>query len=170
MLDLTEFGLRRGALVSVDTGPLIYLVEGKADGRAAVVRAFAAAAQAGAIRLTASVLAWTECLAGPLNAGNAESADRYRKTLSDSSVVVLEPVDAAIAEEAARLLTVAPQPGFADAFHLATAAVVGADAILANDGALAEVAAAASRPGATPRSAAYRAMKVLLIDELAFSL
>lgn len=159
MLDFAEFGLKPGALVLLDTAPLVYLVEGNGD-RAAVARSFAEAAREGTLRLAASVLVWTEGLTAPLAAGDRMRADAYRKTLADSSLVALEPVDVAIAEQAAALRAAAPSLAAMDALHLATALRLGADAVLTNDEAWRTLAAAAFPRG--PR--------VLLVDELAFSL
>lgn len=171
MLDLAELGLRRGDLVLLDTAPIIYLVESDAGspGRAAVARFFAEAAAAGGLRLTASVVAWTEGLVGPIGSGDAETVDRFRRALSDSRTLVLEPVDVAIAEEAARLMSLPSRPGFPDAVHLATAAVLGAAAVLTNDEAWAAITASAGT-GAYRHAAAYRSMRILLVDELAFDL
>jgi predicted nucleic acid-binding protein len=143
---------------------------GRAEERAAVVRFFLEEAKAGRIRLAASTLAWTECLAGPLRAQASDKADAFRNALSDGSVVALEPVDVSVAEEAARLLSLPAAPGFADAFHLATAAALGAAAALTNDGGweAARTAAARSRPSV--RAERYRRLRILLVDELAFNL
>jgi predicted nucleic acid-binding protein len=179
MLDLAELGLRRGDLVILDAAPIIYLVEGDAvpAGRAAVRRSerngvarfFADAAREGNLRLAASTVAWTEVLAGPLAEGDGEKAASFRRALADWRLLTLEPVDVAIAEEAARLSALPVRPGFADAIHLATAAVLGAAAVLTNDDAW-PAAVAAAGSGASPHAAAYRSLRVLLVDELAFEL
>jgi predicted nucleic acid-binding protein len=149
MIELADAGLRPGDLILIDSGALMYALEpgagGRAEERAAVVRFFLEEAKAGRIRLVASTLAWTECLAGPLRAQAADKADSFRKTMADASVITLEPVDVSVAEEAARLLSLPSAPGFADAFHLATATAVGAAAALTNDSGWEAAQAAAAR-------------------------
>lgn len=189
MIDAADLGLRRGDLVLFDTAPLIYLIEGGATegkfrenipgstreaDRRSVSRFFASAARAGDLRLAASALAWTECLAGPLAEGDRGRADQFRQVLADSTFIRVEAVDVAVAEEAACLIGRSPRGGrsglgFADCVHLATAVVIGAAAVLTNDEAWrSAVKAAAQETG--PRAAAYRRLIVLLVDELCFDL
>ncbi|MDP3180137.1 MAG: PIN domain-containing protein, partial [Spirochaetaceae bacterium] len=99
-----------------------------------------------------STVIWTELLAAPLRSGDRALATAYRSLLSDSSRIVLEPVDAAIAERAA-LLRASRNLELADSIHIATALVLGAAAILGNDEAWRRV------PECPP---------LLLVDELAF--
>jgi len=188
MLELEALGLKKGDLVLLDTAPLIYLIDlpsrnpdsqsGSEFGRQSAVRFFADCARDGTLRLAASAVAWTECLAGPLAAGDRSLAGSFRSALADSGFLTLEPVDAAIAEEAAWLL--ATSGGFsekrtrskrrlelADAMHIATARVLGAAAILTNDEAwrdFVELASSASSRGGQ----VYRSIRILLVDELAF--
>jgi predicted nucleic acid-binding protein len=162
-------GLAPGSLVLVDTGALVYLVEGEGARRRAVEACFAVA-RAGRIRLVASAIAWTELFDGAFAMRDAELETSYRILLSDASIIQLAPVDAAVAEEAARLIADSrpgspPQAGqrprgaqaralgLADAIHIATAVVLGARAVLGNDEAWREV------PACPP---------LLLVDELAF--
>ncbi len=170
MFDLDEWELSRGSLLLIDSAPLIYLVDSvsarDAD-RAEAVRGFFEAAS-GALRLAASTLAWTECLAGPFKAADPASADRIRTALTEGSRIAFEPVDIAIAEEAARLGALAPALGFADAIHLATAATISAAAVLTNDEAWRRIVAAAGREPGNGPAQAYRSMRVLLVDELGF--
>lgn len=188
MLELDALGLKEGDLVLLDTAPLIYLIDapdrdpaGLSDQereRRAVVSFFAECARSGKLRLTASAVAWTECLSGPLAAGDGHRADSFRRTLADSSFLTLEPVDAAIADEAARLLATpkdasgkysrpARRLEFADALHIATASVVGAAAILTNDEAWKNFARLAAA-GVGRGGQVCRDIKVLLVEELAF--
>jgi predicted nucleic acid-binding protein len=137
----------------VDAAPLVYLVEGAAgDPRRAVAERFLDAAAGGELELVASAVAWSELLEGPLRKGEAELADRYRSLLADSSLVRIETVDVAIAEEAAALRA-RRGLGLADSLHIATARVLKVDAVLTND-------------------EAWRGLpecpRVLLVDELAF--
>jgi predicted nucleic acid-binding protein len=139
MVPLPELGVTEGELVLVDSSALIYLVdEPEGSARGVAVGAFAEAARAGRIRLAVSAIAWTELLAGPIASGDGERADRFRNFLANSAIVRIEPLDVAIAEEAARIRGAgAARRGagleFADALHIATAIVLGADAVLTND-------------------------------------
>ena len=171
MLDALEFGLEKGDLVLLDSAPLVYLIEGRGEARQVVVEAFFAAARASSIRLAASTLVWAELLRGPLARADEELSLSYRRLLSDSSLICLEPVDAAIAETAAGLVAAeagrlsgkkATGPGLElpDAIHLATAIVLGAAAVLTNDEAWKAFAEARDfKPKLPP---------ILLVDELAF--
>lgn len=178
MLDLRSLGLKTGDLVLLDTAPLVYLIEGAPTDRdrSRVVEFFADRGRSGDLRLTASVLVWTEGLAGPLELGDLRRAEAMRIALSNSATLVLEPLDVSIAEEAARLLALRSGAGktprrlleFADAIHLATAATRGAAAVLTNDGAWrGAVEAAAADP--SRRGDPYRRLSVLLVDELTYS-
>jgi predicted nucleic acid-binding protein len=150
-----------GSLVLVDSSALIYLVEGEASSprRRAVEGFFAKAALKGA-RFVASTLAWAELLEAPLARGDAPLATRYRSFLSDSSRIVLREVDVAVAEEAAALSASLPAArrrslSTGDLIHIATAIVLGAEAVLTNDEAWRE---------------APRCPPLLLVDELAAEL
>jgi predicted nucleic acid-binding protein len=94
--------------------------------------------------------------------------------LADSSRIVLEPLDAAIAEVAAIVIAASrDRVSTTDAIHIATAFVIGADAILTNDeawrGIVAGLDEAALRQIAGDKKrGAPRRPEVLLIDELLF--
>jgi len=161
MVRLRPLGVGEGELVLVDSSALIYLIdEPEGSARGFAVGAFVEAAQAGLIRLAASAIAWTELLAGPIASADGERADRFRSFLANSAIVRIEPLDVAIAEEAARLRGAGAarrKAGLelADAVHIATAIVIRADAVLTNDEAWKLV------PGC-PR--------VLLVDDIAADL
>jgi predicted nucleic acid-binding protein len=185
MISFDELGLPEKASLLVDTAPIIYFIEGPCSSavdmkaRYEVARLFFDEARKGSLRLIASTVAWTEVLERPAmgdlpkatpERGGSEAAEgkavAYRRLLSDSSSVCIAPVDVAIAEEAARLIAASrrgPTKGprrsleLADALHLATAVVLGVDAILTNDGAFRSALRDLARP---PR--------ILLVDELAF--
>lgn len=161
--DELELGLEKGALVLLDSSPLIYHVEGGTAARAAVLGYFLDAAKEGKIRLAASTLLWTEVLTRPQAGKDRAVADRYRQILSDSRSLVLAPVDVAIAEAAAGLLCRrAGRLELADAIHLATATTLGAAAILTNDEAWKEMLGDEKKdPGLA---------RILLVDELAWKL
>lgn len=162
MIDLAALGLGPGDLVLVDSGPLIYL-SGPSGRRRETVEAFFEAAKAGGLGLVASTLAWTEVLRGCLAPGDRDAAEAARRLLADSARIRLEPLDVAVAEEAATLLAVC-RIELADAVHVATAIVSGARALLTNDEAWRGLALDGRKKGGRglPR--------VLLVDELAFML
>jgi predicted nucleic acid-binding protein len=179
MIDLADLGLQKGDLVLLDSTSLVYLLEGgtgevAGKRRHATVRDFVDAARGGGIDLVASTLAWTEVLRGPLARGDAAQAAAARRLLSDSATIRLEAPDVAVAEEAAALISpgggAGGSPGLADAVHLATAMVLGAAAVLTNDGAwravLERAVPAMGRGGTKGRGLP----RVLLVDELAFGL
>jgi len=174
MFNIEKFGLKRGDLVLLDSAPIIYFIEGReargssTGDRASVVNLIVDSARSGEIRLAASSIVWAECLIGPLGAANTHRADEYRRLLSDSRTLVIEPADVAIAEEAARLLASPSPPGFADAFHIATAAVINADVIITNDEAWRKTIKAASLSASPSLTAKYRSMRILIVDELTF--
>lgn len=160
-LDELGLGLEKGSLVLLDAAPLIYLVEGGTAARAGLLTAFLEASARGEIGLVASTLLWTEVLSRPRAREDARTADGYRRILADSGRLVLIPPDVAIAEEAARLLGAREGLGLADAFHLGTAIVRGAAAVLTNDEAWKAIPLETKRgPGR---------IQILLVDELAWA-
>jgi predicted nucleic acid-binding protein len=171
-----DIGLEKGSLILLDTAPLVYLVEagGGSGRRAQAARVLFAALRDEGFELCASTLLWTELLSGPLAAGDLGLAERYRALLADSSFARLIPLDAAIAEEAARLASSPLLKGrlaLADSIHLATAVVEGARGLLTNDEGLREAAErlGAGREGG-PRGGPRRLAlpEIFLFDELAF--
>lgn len=163
MIDLLALGFKSGDLVLVDAGPLIYLSGESAGRRKETVEAFFEAARAVGLNLAASTLVWTEILRGCLASGDRLAAESARRLLADSTRIRLEPLDVAVAEEAAALLA-AGRIEMADAIHIATAIVAGAKALLTNDEAWRDLAEDREKKGGRglPR--------VLLVDELAFML
>ena len=163
MIDLQVLGLKPGDLVLVDAGPLIYLSGPAAGRRRETVEAFFEAAKAEGLGLVASTLVWTEVLRGCLASGDRASAEAARSLLADSARIRLEPLDVAVAEEAAALLA-AYRVEMADAIHVATAVVTGAEAMLTNDEAWRDLVQDRGKKGGRglPR--------VLLVDELSFML
>jgi predicted nucleic acid-binding protein len=155
MDSLRDLDLPQGALVLVDTAPIIYYVEeGPASPRGSVLGAFIETARAGRLSLMVSAIAWTELLAGPLASRASARADEYRTLLADSRTFRVEPVEVSIAEEAARLVSrLRRSLALADALHLATALALRADAALTNDEAWREAV-----PG----------LRVFLVDEIAY--
>lgn len=163
MIDLPGLGLKAGDLVLVDAGPLIYLSGDSAGRRGETVEAFFETAKSEGLGLVASTLVWTEVLRGCLASGDGPAAETARGLLADSTRIRLEPLDVAVAEEAAVLLA-AGRVELADAIHIATAFVTGAKALLTNDEAWRDLVRDRGKKGGRglPR--------VLLVDELAFML
>ena len=88
-----------GALLLVDSAPIIYTLEGHPTLAQRYAELFARHA-AGELRLAVSTVTIAEVLTGPLKAGNETLAIRYRALLETWIVVAM---DAKIAESAARL-------------------------------------------------------------------
>ncbi|MFN0182494.1 MAG: type II toxin-antitoxin system VapC family toxin [Aquabacterium sp.] len=121
-------GLPQGALVVVDTAPVIYLLEDHPRFLPLFIGLFEAEA-AGDLQIAISTITVAEVLAGPLRAGQDALARRYEKALGRYVVVA---VDSAIAVSAARL-----RARYAlklpDAIQLATALEMGAAALVTHD-------------------------------------
>lgn len=126
--------LDEGALVVVDTAPIIYVLEGHAQFAARFTPLFARHA-AGALRLAVSSITLSEILAGPLAAGEEAIAKRYRAMLESWGVVDLT---ADIAEQAARVRA-QYRLKLPDAVQLATALAINADALATHDRAFGKV-------------------------------
>jgi predicted nucleic acid-binding protein len=171
-----DLELEKGSLILLDTAPLVYLVEagGGSERRAQAARGLFAALREEGFELCASALLWTELLSGPLARGDLSLAGRYRVLLADSRFVRLVPLDAAIAEEAARLAAsplIKGRLALADSIHLATAIVEGARGLLTNDEGLREAAQrlGAEKNGAPGGDRRRLALpEIFLFDELAY--
>jgi predicted nucleic acid-binding protein len=125
---LAVHALPEGALVLVDSAPIIYTLE--AHPRHA--RRFAPLfeqQQAGQLILAVSTITIAEVLAGPLRAGEEALARRYRAVLESWQVVELS---SDMAESAARLRG---QYGLKlpDAIQVASALAINADALATHD-------------------------------------
>lgn len=128
MEPLETGALPAGALVLVDSAPIIYVLE--AHPRLAQrFRPFFDRQEAGEIRFAISTVAMAEVLTGPVSAGNETLAKRYRALMESWQVVSLTPD---IAESAARFRA-RFKLRLADAVQLASAAAVNADALLTHD-------------------------------------
>jgi predicted nucleic acid-binding protein len=125
-LDLS--GLPRGALVLVDTAPIIYLLE-EHPRFARRFRPIFDRHQAGAILLAVTTITIAEVLTGPLGAGDEGLAKRYRAVLGSWQVLDLNPE---IAESAARLRG-SLKLKLADAIQVASALAINADALVTHD-------------------------------------
>ncbi len=120
--------LADGALVLVDSAPIIYTLEGHESLAPRFQRLFQRHAD-GEILLAVTTVTIAEVLAGPLKTGNEALAKRYRATLESWQVVTF---DADIAESAARLRG---RYGLKlpDAIQLASALSINADALVTHD-------------------------------------
>lgn len=128
MEPLDADALAAGALVLVDTAPIIYTLEGNARFARRFARLFERHA-AGELQFAVSTVTIAEVLVGPLRAGEEALARRYRAALEAWQVVELS---ADIAESAARLRG-AHGLKLADAVQVASALAVGADALVTHD-------------------------------------
>jgi predicted nucleic acid-binding protein len=121
----------RGAIVGLDTAPLIYLIE-ENPAYLPTIKPFFEAIDRGDFEVITSTLTLAEVLVHPLRRGDHELADQYRHILLHANHVATVSVSDAIAEEAAQLRA---RHGLRtpDAIQLATATRSGASAFLTND-------------------------------------
>lgn len=125
-LDLSA--LPDGALVLVDSAPIIYVLEG--DRRFAPrFRPLFERQAAGGLRFAVTTVTIAEVLTGPLKAGEDGLAKRYRAAMESWQVVDLT---ADIAESAARF-RVTLGLRIADAVQVASAMAINADALVTHD-------------------------------------
>jgi predicted nucleic acid-binding protein len=125
-LELSD--LPDGALVLVDSAPIIYVLE---DDRkfAPRFRQLFELQDAGAIRFAVTTITIAEVLTGPLKVGEEALAKRYRAVMESWQVVSLT---ADIAESAARFRA-SLGLRIADAIQIASATAVNADALVTHD-------------------------------------
>ncbi len=117
-----------GALLLVDTAPIVYLLDGHptlADRFRSIFERHARAE----IGLAVTTVTIAEVLAGPIAAGDEALVRRYRTTLESWQVVELT---ADIAESAARL-RIALRMKLPDAIQAASALAIGAEALVTHD-------------------------------------
>ncbi|MFM8356734.1 MAG: type II toxin-antitoxin system VapC family toxin [Gammaproteobacteria bacterium] len=128
MESLAAEPLPEGALVLVDSAPIIYTLEAHPRHARRFLPLFAAQ-QDGRLSLAVSTITIAEVLAGPLRAGEEALARRYRTVLETWQVVELS---ADVAESAARLRG---QYGLKlpDAIQVASALAINADALATHD-------------------------------------
>ncbi len=128
MEPLEAASLPEGALVLVDSAPIIYTLEShpKLAGRFAPLFA---RHERGGIGLAVSTVTIAEVLTGPLGAGEEALARRYRAALESWRVV---EVTSDIAESAARLRA-QYRLRLPDAIQLASALAINAEALVTHD-------------------------------------
>lgn len=124
-----EFGfLAEGALVLIDSAPIIYFLEGHPKFGPRFRPLFEAQAT-GRLRFAVTTITVAEVLTGPIQMGNDELARRYRTILESWRVVELT---ADIAEAAARLRA-SLRLKLPDAVQAASALSVNAAALATHD-------------------------------------
>jgi predicted nucleic acid-binding protein len=121
-------GLPEGALLLLDSPPIIYFLEEHPIFAARFQPVFEAH-RAGAVRFATTTITLAEVLTGPLQAGEETLARRYRSVLESWRVIDLT---ADIAESAARLRA-SLRLKLADAVQAASALAVNADALVTHD-------------------------------------
>jgi len=128
MEPLNIAGLADGALLLIDTAPIIYFLEHHPK-FSPVFKPFFVAHDAGRVRFAVTTITLAEVLTGPLQAGDEAMAERYRAILESWQVVEL---NADIAANAARLRA-AFRLKLADAVQAASAIMINADALVTHD-------------------------------------
>ena len=125
---LTVNSLPAGALLVMDSPPIIYVLEGHSRLAARFMPLFDAHA-AGSLRFAVTTITVAEVLTGPFRASDEALARRYRAVLDSWQIVVL---DSAIAESAARLRA-SLRLKLADAVQAASAVAINAAALVTHD-------------------------------------
>src|SRR5215467_4336402 len=125
-LDLSD--LPDGALVLVDSAPIIYFLEGHAKFGPRFKPLFEAHA-IGRLRFAVTTITIAEVLTGPLQASDDALARRYRAILESWQPI---PLDLDIAESAARLRA-SLRLRLADALQAASALAINAAALATHD-------------------------------------
>ena len=120
-----------GAQVTIDTAPIIYLLEGNSQFLKQFLPLFERI-EAGEIDAVVSVVTLAEVLAGPLRNGNEILADRYFRTLRSGSNWQIQEMDAELAFMAARI-RVRYSLKLPDAIQVATAIHSGSIALVTHD-------------------------------------
>ena len=121
-------GLRDGALLLIDSAPIIYVLEDHPK-FAPRFRPLFAAHAAGSLQFAVSTVTIAEVLTGPLRAGDEALIRRYRTLLETWRVV---PLDADVAESAARLRATY-RLKLPDAVQAASALAINAEALATHD-------------------------------------
>ena len=128
MEPLTLDKLPDGALLLMDTPPIVYFLEGHAK-LAKVFKPVFERHAAGELRFAVTTVSIAEVLAGPLQSGNEALAERFRTILESWQVVDLT---ANIAASAARLRA-SLRLKLPDAVQAASAIAINADALITYD-------------------------------------
>jgi predicted nucleic acid-binding protein len=123
-------GIPDGASVLIDTNPIIYVLEGSELGKP--FEPIFAAVDAGRILAIVTPVTVAEVVSGPLKAGKAALAERYRRHLCSNAGWSLRVIDADIAMLAARL-RILHRLKLPDAIQLAVAIQEGCHALVTFD-------------------------------------
>ena len=126
-----------GAVVTIDTAPLIYYLEDHPLYAARFAPVFAAIAE-GSLQAVISSITLAEVLSGPLSSGNEVLAAQYREVLCRSAGWQMYAVDEEIAVTAARV-RVRNKLRLPDAIQIATAIVTRSYGLVTHDRRLAKV-------------------------------
>lgn len=129
MIDLSL--IQPGARVTVDTAPIIYLLEGNPRFLNQFLPLFERI-EAGEIVAVVSVVTLAEVLAGPLGSRNEILAERYFKTLTSSNSWRVQQMDPELSFTAARIRT-RYHLKLPDAIQVATAIQSGSTALITHD-------------------------------------
>jgi predicted nucleic acid-binding protein len=124
--------LPRGAALAFDTDAIIYYVEENPDFVEIVATAFEMVASH-FISGHASMVGLTEVLVRPLRNGHDQLAERYRSILGHSDNLIMHPVTAQVAEQAA-ILRARHNLATPDALIASTALLANCTHLLTNDG------------------------------------
>lgn len=128
-MELSE--LPEGAWVTVDTAPLIYLMEDHPTLLAPYLPVFERI-EAGALHGVVSTTALSEFLTGPLRSSDEILADRYYQSLANSHNWHIQALDAPLAFTAARIRT-RYDLKLPDAIQVATAIHTSSSALITHD-------------------------------------
>lgn len=120
--------LPEGALVLMDSAPIVYFLE-KHPKFASIFRPLFEAHAAGRVQFAVTTISIAEVLTGPLQSGDEALAERYRAVFESWQVVDL---NADIAENAARLRA-SLRLKLPDAVQVASALAINADALVTHD-------------------------------------
>lgn len=128
MESLNPAELQEGALLLMDTAPIVYFLE-RHPKFGPVFKPLFEAHAAGRLRFAVTTITLAEVLTGPLQAGDETLAERYRAVLESWEVVDL---NAEIATNAARLRA-SLRLKLPDAVQAASALAINADALVTHD-------------------------------------
>ena len=121
----------KGAVVGLDTTPLIYFIE-EHPTYLKVVDPFFQAVERGEITVVTSIVTLLEALVHPIRNANKELVQRYRDLLFNSKGLTTISLSPGIAEEAAQLRAF-QNIRTPDSIQMATAITGGASFFLTND-------------------------------------
>jgi len=123
--------LEDGALITIDSAPIIYILDGKTDFANIFIPLFQDI-EDGRIRAVISAITILEVLSGPLKHGNEILADRYYKALTSGGGWKVQDINAEIGFIAARI-RIQYKLKLPDAIQIATAVFTGSSALVTHD-------------------------------------